>query len=283
MNAPWRHHFIAQMQVAWFADPSGLLFYFDKREPKKGIRHQGPRGIFHEEHFYSAVDYDTGEKDVALELYLGRVVEHKAAPVIKKIVTAARAGKTPQLTAQERADWNALVYYQMKRVPDFINRYAADLEAGYERGIIEVEEGYRPLTESERAIVADPVTRERIIRNVRVGAQASFSQMVAAKQASIGMVIVRITDPKKAFIIGSKPVVQMKAPGFTELAPEKAELWLPIASDVAVAPGGQRGSEVLLTAHDHRLIRRLNQLSAAQSSIIAGCSKKLIASLISPR
>jgi hypothetical protein len=97
------------------------------------------------------------------------------------------------------------------------------------------------------------------------------------------MVIVRVTDPKKAFVIGSKPVVRMTAPGFTKLAPGKAELWLPIASDVAVAPGGQRGSEVLITARDHRLVRRLNQLTAAQSSIIAGCSRKLIASLISPR
>jgi hypothetical protein len=151
------------MQLGWFADQAGLLFCFDKRAPRRGIRHEGPKGIFYEEHFYSAVDYDTGEKDVALELYLAREVEDKAAPVIKKIVTAARAGKTPQLTAQERADWNALVYYQMKRVPDFIERYAADLEAGYERGIIEVEEGYRPLTDSERMIVADPVTRGRII------------------------------------------------------------------------------------------------------------------------
>ncbi|HEX9660447.1 MAG TPA: DUF4238 domain-containing protein, partial [Rhodothermales bacterium] len=100
MSAPWRHHSVAQFQLRHFADADGLLWHFDKRRPERGIGHDGPRGIFYEKHQYSTVDYDTGELDPTLEHLFDRDIENPAAPVVKKVLTAARQKKAPRLSPE---------------------------------------------------------------------------------------------------------------------------------------------------------------------------------------
>jgi hypothetical protein len=70
MNKPWRHHSVAQMQLDWFADPStNLLWHYDKRNPRRGVKNLGPKGIFWRRDQYSTLDYDTGEPDPSIEQF----------------------------------------------------------------------------------------------------------------------------------------------------------------------------------------------------------------------
>lgn len=92
MNKPWRHHFIPQLLLRGFTDGNGSMYYFDREEPHKSIQYNTPKALFFEKHLYSTIDYETGDLDVSLELFFAKI-EDRAARIIDKIVTAARAGK----------------------------------------------------------------------------------------------------------------------------------------------------------------------------------------------
>lgn len=284
MNAPWRHHSVAQFQLRHFADADHLLWHFDKRRPEKGIGHDGPKGIFYEEHQYSTVDTRTGELDPSLEHFFDRDVENPAAPIVEKIVNAARARKLPALTTDERTTWDRFVYYQNKRVPEVMEKYVADFDGSLQKTLAEFETRHRPLTDEEKVRLSDPIVLKRIKRNARVTTQGlPPTEEIVEVMANRGIGIAVISDPKKAFIIGSHPLVRLTSPGKTHLGHPEVELWLPIASDVIVSPWGLPGSEKLVALADHRQIRRLNELIFQQSNVIAGRSKAQIESLINRR
>ena len=89
-----------------------------------------------------------------------------------------------------------------------------------------------------------------------------------------------IADAKKAFIIGSNPMVAFLAPGFPEFG--CYGLWMPISSKVAISNGGPAGTEDVRSIKDHHAIRRFNELTLAQSDEIAGRSEALTRLLINP-
>jgi len=68
-------------------------------------------------------------------------------------------------------------------------------------------------------------------------------------------------------------------PGRTHFADETVQAWLPIAHDVAVGPGrpGPRPEELFIP--DDEFIRNLNEGTFKQSTMIAGRSERLVASL----
>ena len=280
MADPWRHHFLAQMHQRGFADANGWLYYFDKTRPKDGVRHETPKPIFFEHDLYSSVDYNTGAKDTALETYYAQHVEDPAAHVIRKIVAAARRGSAPGLTPKEVAAWLNYWYFQYKRTPDAMGPVLAAFEAKLLAGKIDEPTGERPLAPHEMTIIANDGDRANILRNARVEAQSSPpAPFVKRAMASRGMQIVVIGDPRKAFVITSNPIVTLKAPGLTNPFDKGNEIWFPIASDVAVSPGGPPGAERLVTVTDHAAIRRLNEMMVDQSRQFAGRSKELVASL----
>ena len=55
-----------------FVGPDGKLFYFDKREPSKGVRCTGAGNLLLEGHLYSLKNPD-GTRDVSLELNYARL------------------------------------------------------------------------------------------------------------------------------------------------------------------------------------------------------------------
>lgn len=140
-----------------------------------------------------------------------------------------------------------------------------------------------PLPDEKEAWFSDPTNRAHLAKNALVDAQSSVSEEVAALQATRGLLVAVIADPKKAFVIGSLSHLAFPAPGFTNPLDGKNELWMPVTSDVAVSLGGPRGTEHLVSVTDHAGIRRLNELTARQSSKIGARSKELIASLLKQR
>ncbi len=254
-----------------FTDPHGSLFHYDKSQPEKGIGYNTPKPIFFEEHLYSTID-DKGEFDTTLEDAFGRV-EDKAARIIKKIVTAARSGKNPNLSLQERTAWDIYVQGQFKRVPDHLNPLSVGADEELDRILAEFQR--------ERGVTVGPDDRAKIARNARNDALGLVDPDVAAFLARLGLVVAVIDIPKKAFILGSSPLVSYPRPGLTKLGPR--EWWLPITSGVAVSPGGRPDSERVVRVTDARAIRRFNEIVWEQSTMVAGCSRELIASLVSRR
>ncbi|RVD67160.1 hypothetical protein EN751_38275 [Mesorhizobium sp. M4A.F.Ca.ET.029.04.2.1] len=98
-----------------------------------------------------------------------------------------------------------------------------------------------------------------------------------------GIAILRIVQPKKSFIVGSRPVVKLTAPNRTDLNDPTVEMWLPIASDVAVGAGQGDGKISLHDTVDERPVRQLNIAIAGQSGTIAAGSAALVKSIANAR
>ncbi len=279
MNEPWRHHSVPQSVLRHFSDADDLLWHFDKRAPKQGISKLGPKGIFFGEHQYSTIDCDTGEFDPALEHFFDRDVEHPAAPVIEKILTATRGRRAPRLTPDEKDALNLFMQFQVRRVPELARKYVPDFEADVAAGLAKAEAESGPLPED----VVNYFTRNRasLTRNAIVKAQGQASAAIADLQRNRGLLIAVIADAREAFVIGSNPMAVFPAPGFREFGVSGP--WMPISSQVAISNGGPPGTEDLRGITDRKAIRRLNELLFEQSDEIAGCWRALIELLINRR
>lgn len=279
MNDPWRHHSVPQFLLQQFADVGGLLFHFDKRRPDKGIGYDGPKGIFYERDLYSSFDDRTGKLDPRFEKFLDRRVENPAAPIIAKIIKAARVEVEPRLTKQARRKLDLFLQYQMRRAPEFTKIHTAEFQGGLRATLASMERDYGPLPQYLKDEISDP--NSRLSKDAVVYAQARANPSISAFQSTQGLLIAVIADAKKAFAIGSNPIVFASRPLFREFGVHG--LWLPIASDVAISLGGPAGAEIVRPITEHSSVRRLNELTFQQSDKVAGRSRRLIESLSNRR
>ena len=279
MSRPKRHHYVAKMHSRRFADPDGTLYVFDKLFPGKGIQKRTPRNLFVERDFYTQVD-DKGIKDASVETEFLARLEGKASPVIEKIVNAARRGHLPSLSPVEKDIWVMFSYVQIKRVPETREKYKEEVIQEVLREIDFIGQ-FRPFTDPELSILDDEETMERLWRNssihsVRVRFEKGVFEILSEKR--IGVAVIRKPKPKRSFVIGSNPVVKMSHPERSHLADSTVELWLPLARDVAVSPCPGESDKVISVNDRH--IRTINRSIFQQSTVIAGCSRELIESLI---
>jgi hypothetical protein len=279
-SIPKRHHFIAEMVLQRFTDEDGVLFFFDKRNRAKGVLATAPRNLFCQTHLYSIKQKD-GALDVRLERSYAQL-ESLAQPIIEKIVSSVRVCHRPNLTAEEREIWDMFFYHQWKRVPDVRREILGrlDVKSTIEEAVAFFEANARPLTAREAGDLQDPQWLERLKQNASVDALKQSSQEVLAILRQKGLCFAVIQKPNKAFIIGSRPVVKLTLPGREHLADSTVEVWLPIASDVAVTPAPiPARSELVREIRDDSVIRYINRATFKQSTVIAGKSQRLIASL----
>lgn len=131
--------------------------------------------------------------------------------------------------------------------------------------------------------LATPKAMARTVRNVRVQTLVQFSAEVMGVLERRGIAVLRITNPNKSFIIGSRPVVKLTTPDCTDLNDTRVEMWLPIATDVAVGAGRGDGGVSLHLTQDGRLVRQLNMAIAKQSGTIAAGSAALARSIANAR
>jgi hypothetical protein len=283
MNNPKRNHFVPEMVSRRFADDSGRLFFFNKQFPEKGVLATTPKNLFVVGHLYTQLESD-GTKDVSVERTLA-ALESVADQIIKKIVTAARAGQEPNLTTDEKEIWDQFFFNQWKRVPDSHERSFtySEFEEFVRTSLEKFETLVRPLTAEEREKMNDPKELARIRQNARARMVAKPGGETVKMLGSKGLLVAIIARPNKSFIIGSRPVVKLNYPGRAHFADPSVEVWFPLAHDVAVTPGLSQGTEKLAEMNEDRDIRGINEAIFKQSTAIAGRSPALVASLAGVR
>lgn len=277
---PIRHHYVPEMLQKRFVDAQGWLHVHNRAKADGAIYKGRPAEIFHERHLYSEVSVD-GIRDPAKELALSRL-EHAADRVIEKIVTAARSDREIVLSSREREVWYEFLAIQWKRVPDLHLTVTTDEEANaLFEDVIKRARAELPHLIQEIDALDTAEERARMIRNARLGALGTTPSIQSALRTR-GLAIAKIRRPDKQFVLASQPVVRLTAPGQTDLRDPGCELWLPVARDVAIGLGRGAGRVDVFDVEPSQ-IRQVNLAAAAQSTILAGGSRALVASLGSPR
>lgn len=113
---PKRHHFVPQLLIRNFAAGNGHVQFYSKDAAASGIVARNPQKVFVRQHLYTRFEQD-GIKDVSQEHAFGEL-ENAAAPVIRKIINAARQVRVPGLRLDKKLTWDAFLYEQWRRVPD---------------------------------------------------------------------------------------------------------------------------------------------------------------------
>ncbi len=277
-SGPKRHHFVPKMLQKQFTNVEGGLWTFDHRRPAKGVWCGKMDALLLQGHLYSHVRED-GSKETELESWFSQL-ESETAPIVEKIIMQARTWKQPGLTNTERECWDFFFYQQFRRVPDLYDSLltAEQHKVQVEKFLDEFDRNVRPLTHTERRDLLDPKTLARAYRNLRVSSLKTGSDNVLSVIAGRGLAVVRIPNPKKSFVLGSRPVLKLTPPQTTDLSDPRVELWLAIAPDVMVGVGPLDQGEVIVDISDKN-VRLMNESICTQSSQIVGRSKELIASL----
>lgn len=280
MSKPKRHHFNAEMLQSRFTDEEGRLYFYNKRFPEKGVQRSIPKSVFVKNQLHTQY-LDSGEKSVSIEEELSRL-EGKANEVIEKIVEKARSGKVPYLTSQEKETFDKFFYFQWKRVSDFLNERLPEheIEKVILDGIEQHKAAGEELSPELQNIENDPRTMSRIIHNVIAMAIGEPSEESFRRLAEMGLLV--IYAPSDSYVLGSRPILERRYP---EDSPDSdpSLFLLPLASNVAVQLYGSRGEVGLEIEERSSLIREINKAIMEQSTVIAGRSHELIASLAGVR
>ncbi len=278
---PRQNHFVPTALQKRFVDSNGWLHVFRVEGSAPRVFRRRPEDLFKQRDLYTTKDrFGLAERQT--ERALARV-ESEADHVLSRIVEAARAGAVPNLTKEEEATWLLFLFLQWKRVPDLHLSVTTDaeVEAILDEVLSEARRKFPHQTE-ELDRLSQPAGRARMLKNARVDSLARMSPMVFDALRSRGIGIVRITQPNKRFIIGSRPVVKLTHPGKTDIRHPECELWLPIAGDVMVGLGRGAGTETLVDCIPDR-VRHFNLSVVKQSTMFASASEALTHSLATAR
>ena len=297
MNKPKRQHFVTKkVLLQRFTDENGQLYFYDKRFPEKGVRQATPNRLFVKRYLYTLYP-DSGEKDFSGEEELSRL-EGQTNGIIEKIVLTARSGKVPYLISSEKKIFDRFFYFQWKRVPDFLDEKLPDHRL--DEVIDDIIEHHKAsggaLSLEVQDIKNDPRTMSRIRHNIRAMAAVAPSKSTAAvasdeeslqrsaevekeslrRLAETGLLVIHA--PNESFIIGSRPILERRLPDESPDS-EPSLFLLPLAYDVAVQLYGSRGEVELEIEERSDLMWEINKAIMEQSTVIAGRSYELIASL----
>lgn len=258
-----------------FVDEAGLLHFYNKRTPEKGVQSTTPGNLHVRTHLYSKILPD-GTKDVALELRYA-ALEGATEPIFGQLINASVRGRTPRIPSTTREVIDHFTYEQMRRVPEFHEQImpASDSERQIRLALDEYERRFKELTIEQRSKTLHPSSIAEFRQNARVGALSRHSPRVMRALASKSLVVARVRS-KLSFMIGSRPVVRSRG----DLLDPATEIWLPIGANVALLYIGERRENPHIYEVPDDTVRRLNNAIAAQSAMFAGRSGKLILSVI---
>ncbi|MCJ2108256.1 DUF4238 domain-containing protein [Methylobacterium sp. E-041] len=276
-SVPRRHHYIPQMVQRRFAGSDGQLWSFDKRHPERGVERRPIKRLFQVRHLYTIRRRD-GTRDTTTETRLS-AIESRAGPVLERVIKDARAGR---LTTFSQADQRALVdllIAQHRRSPDLhrgvlIRRSVDSIIAD---GMAQWEALHGSPSAEERAFLASPKFIERARRDAMAEGAASPLETATPAMLQRGFAVARITAPRRAFILGSTPFARFMAMGTRrqDLGDPGAELWMPVAWDVAICSVGRAGYSAFIDADDPR-IRKMNRAVVGSSTVFASASRDLV-------
>ena len=284
---PKRQHYIPKMLLVRFCDDRGRLWVGDKRRDK--VYPQNPAKALAQTHLYTRRSYDGSPPSAEYEQILGRV-ENGAAPVIDKIITAARRKELPDLSERQRAALQRFVLALARRTPESQQRVARPLTDDDLYNIISAradEVGYTGLPPKD-AFFEDGQWREFAERirhnNDAVFAAGTDPHMVEEERRYIAETDIRFAvalKTDKRFVIGSHGIT------ICDPATVGGDLYgtvLPIAPDVLInAVCKPIKPSLLEIGHDPAysdLIDAVNITTTRQSQTIAGNSESLVRSLL---
>lgn len=270
VNLSRNHHYVPKCLSKHFVSPKGFLHGYIVGE-RRFVR-RVPKKMFCEQDLHAQVDR-AGRVDDLVEQEVGKI-ETVAAPIIRRVIDAARASRHPGLNPLERANWDKFFYLQWKRVPDFFKRSGIhqELNKPLEDLIAEYEQEVGVLSDDQRAIWLRPEQAARFRQNVRAKTIARLNEPALNVLASRGLAVVRFKAGER-LLLGSNPVVKL-APGHTsDLRRHEVEAWLPIAPDVMVGVGTDPGTELYVEPGDIKSAGEINDAILRQSSIIASSSQ----------
>lgn len=279
MSRPKNQHYIPQMLSKHFANQEGKLYVYDKSHPEKGVQKKDPKKTFVRRHLYSQEEED-GTRDVSVETEFLAPLESDASPVIEKIISAARMKLVPELSAIEKRSFLTFFYYQMIRLPavrnDFVDEVSEELTS-----YLEAESRVRPLNNYEQALLVEGDARERHLKNASVKTLRSSpvgkETIDEIVNGSLCVVAIKRPKPNRSFIISDFPYIRLTDRGLLYHDNRIIEIWLPLASDVAVALTPGRFDKLRVMKDRNR--EALNHGMFSQSTVIAGCSHGLIESI----
>ena len=250
-----KQHFVPQFLSRRFAINDSPLYCFDKSSPEKGVYKISSKELHEKLNLYTQYG-EHGYRDVSIEKFFS-YLEGKAAQVIAKTVNAAREGRAYELDHCEKEILARFFFHQIGRTPDFnapILKHRAEKEN-------------KDIESIKQEIGPEYMFRRESKKILKIFEKKNFS-------------IVKISSPKKSFVIGSRPVLRLPPTDSgnpVPLSDQDAELWLPVAHDVAVVLFSRKIKE-LLEINDP-FIRKINEGIFGQSSATAGRSAELIKSL----
>ncbi|GJD73602.1 DUF4238 domain-containing protein [Methylobacterium goesingense] len=277
MTFPAGQHFVPEMLQKRFVDPEGMLWVYDKRVPGRGIWRSKPKGIFKERHVYTVARPDGGPSAM-VERALG-AVENAADPVLGRIVDRVRAGQSLNLSADERRTLLLFLYIQHKRSPEFFRSFPLDGDvedlALSAIEVMEAESG--PMPPDQRAAYLSAAGLKQVEQALRMSVLMNISPQVFGVLEARGIAVAFIPRSDRSFVLGSLPFARfMSSRGREDLGDPESELWLPIASDVAVSTYGAKGEDRVVHLVQDRPIRQVNGALVGQSSVIASGSRDLL-------
>ena len=276
-----KHHIVPFSVLKNFTSSEGKFFYYSKNLASKKIRLRNPSSVFCRNHLYSYLDND-GKKNPDVEKNYFKYLDTNVDPIINQILIAVRRDELPSLDQTQKMIWNDFYIKQMARAPEWLDseHIQTTLNNTYE---ISKKRIYEYCSDDNKRLLDDKDFEYRVKSQSRVQALKTRPEIAAGIIKARGLFFVRITNPKKSFIIGSNPLVRFSNRGTGRRDDNNTELWYPIASDVAVSTGNTTEKERLFhleNLHRHtKVIRRLNMQIYKQSTEIGGRSIQLIKSI----
>ena len=258
-----RQHFVPLMLLKNFSfckNGNKRLYFFDKNSSGKGVKEISPRDFCVEKDIYTQYEED-GNRDISAEKDFSKL-EAETGKIIKKIMEAVCTKELPQLSRNERRTLCHFFLRQGFRIPDRSD----------------------PITGRDFVVrsVKNPETLKKPreeIDTLRAKERLEFLTRYSEPPEEIlsffedkNPVVRVVGEGEENFVIGSNPVLLI------ELDNSLPEVWLPIASNVAVTLYSTRGNNGFIESRDFD-IHSFNKDVFKQSRAIAGCSRNLIASL----
>ncbi len=284
MNEPKKHHFVPSVLLNNFTDENHWLYFYDKRFEKQEVNRQKPSEIFYEKHLNTDKESIDGSREYSLEEKYSKI-ETKIQPVFEKIFQNVRSAILPKFTDHELDTLIEFVYTQYRRVPDFHEQHYSDQNfndviSEQLQKIPEEDPQKEEFRQIHQKILTAGPYRNFFKQKVKVKSQQISTGKIEEFLRDRGIVYAVINKNNKSFIIGSRPVLMMRAIGRHHDYTNQNEIWLPLSSDIALcfAPIVKEKS-FIFEMSDNQDIRYFNECIYNQSNIIASQSNKLIASI----
>jgi hypothetical protein len=280
ITGPKRHHFVPRMLQKRFVDEDGYLYAHNRERPTFNIYRARPENLFVQSHLYSEIEVD-GKRQPRTERRISNL-ENAADRIIEYIINSIHSGKLPTLSDKHLDIWYHFFVLQWRRVPDLSN--SPENKAIGEEVFSEIIADARiqfPQFGSQIDQMGEPSNRARLIHNSRL-ASLGMSAIVLEALRTRGLAIAKIYNPRKKFILSSRPVIKLTEPGKAEITHPECQTWLPVAPDIALGLGRGPGT-ISLHAISEAEVRYLNLATARQSQTIASSSYALIRSIARPR